>query len=87
MKREFRKGDVIVRIGTMDKLWVYAVDDEFYYATNLRTGTPGVWTIPDNDLVKLGRMDEEEAHNLANQARMALNFQYGFIGSMPIPLA
>lgn len=43
MKTEFKVGDVIVRIGEPRKLYVYAVQDGFYYVASLTSGSAYVF--------------------------------------------
>ena len=43
MKTEFKVGDVIVRIGESRKMYVYAVQDGFYYVASLTSGSAYVF--------------------------------------------
>ena len=78
MKREFRKGDVLVRIDMMDKMWVYGVNGGRYYVMNLNTGIAEVWTSDiESRFVKVDRMDEKAVNELARELKIVRNSKYG----------
>lgn len=75
MKNEFKVGDVIVRIGESRKMYVYAVQDGFYYVASLTSGSAYVFPCGEceSNYVVVDWITEDQASEATSEPKTALN--------------